>query len=297
MGKLNISDDHRWMNCSLFAPMNTWPLVLGEIRQFIKVAEGQITCFKVQMNYDNGENIRLALLTSSENRQQLYDHLNLIFKSFFRTFPFSGIRQNVDSIFLPYPTAVIEFGLFHLNYDPTFFNAYEVSQQISRFIIEVLEKDDVDFETITTFSFYLQICLLKAILSYYQNDRNFISLLLQPQTKKTISKKVAELSGENMDILVQITTEVMLNEVFEQDQVWISHWINFCGYSLEKNVGQRNGEVNSPPKELINFFQSCVYQINEALGITPEAKDFIEFAVNHSMLVFAKSQQRFFQLE
>lgn len=292
MGMQSRSDEtSQWITCSLFAPMGTWPVLLEQIHYFLKATSSQFSFFRLQINDENGENLRLGLLSTSENKQGLADALNLRFKSVLSTLSTKGETKKVDSIFLPFPTYVIEFDLYQVQCDANSSNVYAFQQEISNLVIQVLLLEDVDLETITTFCFYLQISFVKAVLIRQIPKTELIELFSGFQYQDVNSIKTA--SDENMEILAQITKEVMNTEQFENELAWINRWMNFCEEAFKEHLNQYGAKNIAYKSQLESFHQFVVSHIYERLGISGKSKVFLDYTVSSSMIEYLRGINAF----
>jgi hypothetical protein len=283
------ADGYQWITCSLFAPMTVWPVLLAKLQHLLEELKNEYLYFQVRLNDDNGANIRIALLAKVKNKQKIGDALNLRFKPLLSGISTNAMTRKVDSIFLPYPTNVIEFDLYNLHYDEKLSGIYEEQQEISDLIIEVLKQGDVDLETIITFCFYLQICLINVLLRYPISDAGLIKLLSNHVPKDVSSVKTA--SDENIEILAGITSDIMCAEVYEDELSWINRWMAFCEESIEKYLDLYDKDTGVTESILKSFYQSFVFRIHESLGLSEKSKIFLNYTVHYSISGFMEGKQ------
>jgi glycosyltransferase involved in cell wall biosynthesis len=278
---LPSAERYHWITCSLFAPMTIWRGLLTQFHHLLEELKNEFLYFQVQINDDKGSNIRIALLAKAENKQKICDVLSLRFKPLLSGFPIDDTKGKVDSIFLPYPTHVVEFDLYHVYYDEKLSDTYEVQQEISNLIIEVLKQDDIDLETITTFCFYVQVCLINAILKHPISEVDMVQMLSSHIPKNTNSIEAA--SNENMEILAQITSDIICAEEQEDELSWITKWMAFCEKSIEKHLGQHDEETSTTKGTLKTFYQSFVFRIHERMGLSDKSRTFLNYTVHRSI--------------
>jgi hypothetical protein len=281
---LHLDEDCQWLTVSLFCPKENWGRLFEHIDFFVQEKNEQFFFYHLQINDNNGPNLRLSFLIPAASKQQVGDDLNSWFKTFLFTLSKGRSRLKIDSIFLPYPTYVIEFDLYHLNYDARHLPRYKVRQEITEIIIQVLQTEDVDMETITTLSFYFQISLIKTILMH--REMGFIKFF---SSTRSLTKTVASI--ENIQILQEITTDVMLTDLFETELQWLNRWIAFCKTSLSDHLDQ-NDDANKPFEyQLQSFYNYFVAHIHEALDISAKSKAFLDYAVNRSTMEYLEGTQ------
>ena len=161
-----MENEYKWVNASCYFPMDKWCLLLLEIENFytaIRSSGGLV--INVAFNHDNGNNIRLSILSRNLDFKEIMRKVDNYFHSFFLNFPDESIKSPIKSIHLPFPTCIVRFNIFEASYEEHMQANYKIQELISNFTIVVLQRYEIDSDTITTFFSYLQIALLKKCLN------------------------------------------------------------------------------------------------------------------------------------
>jgi len=286
-----------WLSISLFCCKNEWNRLFADgIAAFI-IANDFSKAYTLEFNYIGGENIRLSLLTGKLNINQLTKKSREYFKAWFlkANLIVPEVMPVEESVSLPFPANSIQFGLYHREEKEN----QSLVTSLSQIILDVLKADLIDDETILTFAFYLQICLIKVITKI---DPTFINTL-KPKFKYTKPDNIendgtgvpavikTEPMTEDTDVvnsfimdrislyekfeeykkgLVEITGDIM-NGVNEADILqWLKQWLDTCRAELNEPVDK--GDIAISYKRIID----TVYR---HLGITPEIGSMLAYFV------------------
>src|SRR5690242_19874298 len=106
-----------WITASCFLEISKWNYLLNEIRQFSIESSHSFKFFQIQFNHENGANIRLLVLADAKNVESQLYNIKERFASFFKSLPKDDKKIPITSIFLPFPSATIEFELYYKRFE------------------------------------------------------------------------------------------------------------------------------------------------------------------------------------
>jgi len=259
--------------------------------------------YTIKFNYDDEENIRLSLYTTEINAKQLAEKAAEYFKDWF-------LKANLivpemipvgEEAPIPFPINSIQFGSYHREEKENL----SLSVNLSQIILDALKEDVIDDETILTFAFYLQICLIKLIT---QIDPGFINTLKpafkdaelgEPENADTnhaaIEGQISKVPSESMDAVNSFIMErISLNEKFEEYKAglleitsdvmnsadeadilgWLKLWLNTCKTELNRPVENEN---------IIITYKRIIDTVYGHLGIAPETNAMLSYFVQRAL--------------
>jgi hypothetical protein len=266
-----------WLSTSLFSSIANWHHILKEgVRPFIK-SNKRVKGYTIEFNYLSGQNIRLALLTNEDEKQQVAQNADAYFKHYFATANLQQLPVKlpvVGGVFLPFPGNTIQYGL----YPPVIvasdkLDQYTLPITVSKIMIAVLE-DDIDDETILTLAYYLQISLVKTIYQLTGNERDLFATIEQANNFNADDNALS-----NLSLMKEITEDVMQTERFDSELDWLNSWIDDCKTAF-LSVNKTEQDTNAPVRSIYKFWiQTICYQ----LGINTYARHMLNYFVAKSL--------------
>lgn len=279
-----------WLSTSLFSNKKNWHRVLSEAVAPFTESNTQINAYQVEFNYLSGENIRLSLLTELGNKEALSRKADNYFKNYFANAGLftAPVKLPVDGMFMPFPANTIQYGL----YPPKTVNTEEPhhyirSANLSKIILNALN-DEIDDDTTITFAYYLHIALIKAIHGYV-NDPDVLFTIITANSSANVSNIHEPSVTANIDLMVEITHDVMKNEVFDIELDWLNNWFKLCKIYLQDID---NSTLDSA--SLNEYYQSNVGTIYKHLGLNAHGQYllfcFISKALAQYFMITTKEQ-------
>lgn len=278
-----------WLTSSCFLVMQRWHPLLQACRDFIlSLPDGDSLSYRLTFDDANGDHIQLAVLTTHERIDSLGQRMDHYFTDFFELHRDTDVMSPVNDIYLPFPTNTIQFGLYRAVYDQSLVSTvYKLQRDFSDIIVAALSGEEINYETLVTFSFYLQIGLTKACLKYHDDVPAFLRLLSEilPQAN-AVGSSMANMADENLRMMQEITSEVMDNEYFEGDMSWFNRWIDI---SKERLQCYHTEDVSAVPgKVLHKFYTDSISIVYAQLNIKDERQNLIDFLVSRCLKEYYK---------
>lgn len=268
-----------WLPTSCFCSISKWNLLLNSIREFIVENNNLIKSYKISFSRSNGDCIQLSALTQEVAIDELAERMSNHFDLFFKTLELESSAVKVTSIFLPFPTATIQFGLYTENSDMVFFMKNRSEYILSKVLIEALRTDVVDVETILTVAFYLKIALIKALHGYLKDTTTLFEIIARVDSdgeKFLVKNKLFE----NQPEMGEVTKEVMLESNFEGDLFWLKEWITEIEDSL-KSIEERG--VEQVTTIVRNYYLDYGKIIDNQLNLNVESRRLLDHLINRSL--------------
>jgi|GEM_PF-5794837 len=227
-----MKQDYLWLPTSCFCSIKKWNLLLGEIKRFIScLTPDQFLSYAIQFSNFNGQSILFSILTTADKIDELGHQLDKHFTKFFDAGDGEKFAYEVTSIYLPFPTATIQFGLYNINFNESLISQYKIDEKFSGLMIDALSGDDITPETIITFAFYLQVSLIKVLYSYLDDIDGLFLLITSINTKIDINL-ISDALNDNQTLMDEIMDEVMNADRFNRDMNWLNEWIDLCKSAL-----------------------------------------------------------------
>lgn len=265
-----MESDYKWITASCFFPVYKWHLLLQQINHFINRLIGKDMLFyQLAFNYVDSDNIRLAIAVPHNTYEEMIEKINAHFSSFFLLYPDEHIKQPINDIFLPLPTATIQFAFFSIVFNENDTENYKLQQHLSKTIIEALQHDQIDADTISTLLFYLQISLAHVYLTHHPNEAGSF---MQYFTATTSDVDF----GQNTNVLNEIASDLFTLGYFEEDLAVFNNWIAVSThfFQLKQYEPQR---FNAQPFE--TFYKTCVAFVHNQLSVTENVKEYVNQAI------------------
>jgi hypothetical protein len=226
-----------WLSTSLFCSKNEWnKLFVDGILPFLtdKITSGFLDDYTIELNYVDGENIRLSLLTTETNAAQLTKHADEYFKDYFSkpNLAIPEVDLPDEEIPISFPSNTIQFGLYpnHTIIESEKEN-YSLSISLSHIILDALKDDAIDDDTILTFAFYLQLSLIRCINDIYPEPVDKLKSVyknLVYDTKITDKELIRVKFAESRQMLNEIKQDIMSDKSHEDTPEWLETWMDSC---------------------------------------------------------------------
>jgi len=248
-----MKQTYTWLAASISCSKMHWDRLLNEIVLFHQeMNQPDIGSMMLQFNYQGGENIRWALLSPQEQAGNLAREIDTHFNYFLSGLPvFDNQHASADeSIFPVLPGNSIHFGL----YEPA--KCSSIQSSLSWMMIEALAGDRIDDEAIITFAFYLQVSLIKVMLT-----RGFTSLETLRKLYHTDGTHTSDVTL-NHECIFQIVDSIIDPSQAEERPVWLHKWMSLCEDEISK---EQPFPLNKNP---LLSYSRLIYQLHMHLGIT-----------------------------
>jgi hypothetical protein len=280
--------DFEWLTASCFCPKMKWVALLPAIREFVSGIDRQkYRFYQIHFNDALGENIRISVLCVSDDVDRLGREMEQYFGNLFLEIAAGIELPAITSIFLPFPTNRIEFGLYSMPFAQEMFLVYEDRQEISRLIMDALSGEEITEDTLISFSLYLQIALIKACLPFLAGDIDTL-LLTFAETKENTPAAAREAIAKNLDILRQIAEDVMDNEHSGQEMKWLSGWIDTCMKDLSKRVAEGRNANENIDRMMRDQYRTRVARMQEHMGLSNSLKETLRHLTIKALQSFYK---------
>lgn len=252
------------------------------VKQFLNVYSSTIVSYKIDLNCLVQHNAILYLLVPDKDVNSLDDIINIYFKDFIESLPITEpLERNIDKA---HSQNFIQIGLDKLSYsDDSFTNReYLFHKDISDIIIEVLQEDSFDRDTILVFAFYCHLILIK---TFYNNFSLDSDSLLYPYhneflRKPLMFKRLRQFSKDNIDSFYNITNEVFLhNNTKEESMKWIDSLMDLFSNYIDFNVNSYQNHPDSSDCNIQKLQQDLMDLINKHLGIEYSSHTFLYYII------------------
>lgn len=265
-----------WLSVSLFCSKKNWNRVLSEAIAPFAQTNSLLKGYTVEFNYLSGENIRLALLTDLGNEEGLVKTTDSYFKSYFEKArpPKAAAKLPVDGVFMPFPGNTIRYGLYPaVTIVASELVQYNLPIVLSNILVAALQ-DEIDDETILTFAFYLQISIVKTIYKLVNNEDELFAIITSAHDFKADNNALS-----NLNLMQEITYDVMQTEEFDSELIWLNGWIDDCKAALSI-AGKTEANNISNIKSIYHLRVQTVYS---HLGINMHGRDMLNYFVLKSL--------------
>ena len=271
-----MEQKYKCLSTSIFCSASHWNHVLNEIALFLhKMQLEDQNSFFLQFNYQGGENIRWALFIPADQvdnfTRQIDDHFNYFFSK--ANLPLTKSSTSVETDLLPFPQNSIQYGLYRPVYSDGFgtLQDFGIRSSLSWLMIEALASDNIDDETILTFTFYLHIALIKLMLTRglasLTELRNIHIYNYMPIGDPLTIKKVED----NRERIFEMANDI-INPAKEDDvPIWLQKWMDRCDTEIRKELPYPYTKKN----EL--HYRRLIYHLHIQLGITVNMESLLLF--------------------
>ncbi|TDX00978.1 hypothetical protein [Dinghuibacter silviterrae] len=256
-----------WLVTSLFCRRKHWNGVFNTgIKPFI--TEGDILSYQIGLNYQGGENIRLAFLAEEDRAGDLALHARDYFQSFFSS---AGLVPSetglpVKGIFMPFPCNTIQFGLYEASTSD-----HHIERAISDIMLQALPENDIEEETILMTAYYLHISLLVTLCPYGGKEMAHYSPVYQSRllTSETIDEpfKQNELNA-NRSIFMEVIRDISASRSGKEMSIpsRLAQWMALCKRIISE----------MPASESHRYLS---HYINKQLGITGDMNILLNYFI------------------
>src|SRR5699024_3473812 len=226
-----IGRNPTWLATSCFCSKEKWSIILTEIRNIFEDLKHNVFSYHIQINNQYGDNITFFLLTSQEKIDDIGQKVRLNFEPLFAYFLEERIKTPINSIILPFPINTFEFGLHVIYFDEKLLSDYKILEELSEVLIDGLKDEEILEDSLITISFYLHVSLIKDCSKFLNKSEEWISVFFIENNLNFNTRFRTEIN-ENMDLVLEITCEIMENEKFEIE--WLGRWYDTCYTTIEE---------------------------------------------------------------
>jgi hypothetical protein len=215
------------INISLFYHSSGWDKLLSLcLGPFLTEQQKSkmLSSFLIYLNTNRGDNIQLTLHPKKESLVEcLTMRVHTLCFNYFSTHPSAIVETSylTNSIFMNFENNSIRYNIFRyggLHYMSDEINS-RVSKYMSRYIIEMLATEEIDFSRCFLFAFYLIVCLASAFTNEIKLSKKALKSLVFP---RLWSGKETQINADNF-------TEANYTRLFEQNKTVFKDIINNCG--------------------------------------------------------------------
>jgi len=215
---------NNWLCLSVFAKKSDWHfLLMVAIKPILTLLEqkGELISFKVCFSHFGGENIGIALLVKRSMATRVAKEVDFLFKDFFRRHDLIPVLKEgpFESVFMPYPQNTVQYGLFSTND----YNS-QLSEALSRTMIDGLAEDKIDDEMLLTFSVYILFLCYKAMMPAEVNIVEYYSACTAAVEQNIETYDLFKSKHNELNLtLREIFND--LDQPFNKNGLhWLSHW-------------------------------------------------------------------------
>jgi len=281
--------DQSWLVSSLFCAASEWPELLNEaIKPFmdLSIVENTIDSFRIEMNYMNGENVRLALHTVNNNSASLALQTDSYFKNYFskRKHEPYELSLPLKGIFMPFPINSIQYGLYRIK--PTEKEEIDIMKELSLIIVDFFKEEIPADETILLFAFHLHICCFKITSTFTKHAANIADLYRLPPLEEMAAVKefAEEKFSENEITLLQVVEDIFYDSIAENESLkWLNKWELLCDQWVKQWIKSGKYSANN----IVEIHKKIFFQINNQLAINGDMLFLLFCFVNRSMEKFS----------
>jgi len=272
------------LSVSLFCRKDKWKEILANaITPFLiahQYPERLLAAYSIEFNQSEGGHIMFSLFTDESNAAKLANKAREYFTAWL--LPQAALSGKKASA--PFPENTIRFRLYPAKKLTRKENQnHSLSITLSKIILDALDEDDIDDETIFTLAFYLQIGLMKTIKTI---DPEFIDTL-KPTVRMSLSAptdlQIFEGKTDQNDFSDNFTHEqymqerIVLHKKYEEAKEalleitgdimqtvnqsgmpgWLEPWLDIC-----------KAEIGKSEENIATEYRRIIDTIHMHLGIT-----------------------------
>jgi hypothetical protein len=252
------SNQSHWLSISIFSIRSQWHILLKSLEQPLEFfsKEGIILSFKIQFNYNQGDNVRLAILAPNSELEYIAKYINQWFTNY--SIYDIPIVRNIDasheSIFMPYPSNSIRFGIYSANKLPMSNPFLALQQAVSTAVLNAFDNVPLERDMIVTVGFYLLLSCFKVIQEFEGLPAYWIScyenITIDKFTTEEVNKMVTKFK-QLYHTIASISSDIE-NNLDTTNLFWIAKWQN----SVVRAV--KSAENTSQKKQLFNRINRMV---------------------------------------
>jgi hypothetical protein len=265
-----ITNDCKWITASCFLEVAKWNYLLQEMKQFVLESNGSFKFFQIRFNYENGANIRFLALVDTQSFEAHLHNTRQRLSNFFKSLPHEEEQVPITSIFLPFPSSVIEFGLYYKNYDIKHNALYAIEKEITCLLFDMLNEDELSETTIITAAFYLQIGFIKVCFEKTQSVAHIFELVASTHGV-AVHGQFPNALADNYSLLLEIVADIMKQETFCDELEWLNKWIAIC-----KKIFHLEATENGISYNLVErSYNKGVLIVSDFLGLNNEMQQLV----------------------
>lgn len=278
-----------WFATSCFCSREKWNILLKEIRRIVEDLKHDLISYHIQINNHYGENIRISFLTIEEKIDDVGQTIRNCFEPLFSSFPEETFKAPISSITLPFPTNTFEFGLYEIKFHEKLLPTYKIQEVLSKAMMEGLEEEEITRDTLVTFSLYLQVSLIKACAKFLNKREEWLSIFIPVDSEPNVVNQAAK--SANLDLVFEITSEVMGNDKFDEELAWLDRWYCACFLLIEKKViALEDKGLIDIEKVTKGFYLKSAYFIYAQLGLSQIEIRYVNRLFNYSVKKFYRQE-------
>lgn len=279
-----------WLATSFFCSRDRWNIILKKTRRIVEDLRYDLLSYHIQTNNQYGENIRVSFLTVEEKIDDVGQTIRLCFEPLFSSFPEEAFKTPISSIALPFPTNTFEFGLYEINFHEKLLPTYKIQEVLSKAMMEGLEEEEIASDTLVTFSLYLQVSLIKACSKFLNKREEWLSIFIPVDSEPNVVNQAAK--SANLDLVFEITSEVMGNDKFDEELAWLDRWYRACFILIEKEViALEDKGLIDIEKFTKEFYLKSAYFIYTQLGLSQIEIRYANRLFNYSLKKFYRQEE------
>lgn len=266
--------NNAWLSVSLFCDKHCWPDLMSKgILPYINMLyrKEDLQAHHIQLNYANGENIRLPLLVKYDHTTWVARQTDDYFRSFFSQTAVPENKTEIlkDKLFMNFPPNTIQYGLYSMKTRHAFFDDTDFQQTLSEIIIEALANDMVNDAAILRLSFFLYLTLLQVIT---QNTSVELDRLLTvpfyfpyDDRKAPDMGLFTQLFDENKEAMFNLSYDITRKS--ENLPPWVRQWAAVCKTKMKKSILNNYYKVEGK-----QAYDEIAYYIDQQVGINERMK-------------------------
>lgn len=224
----------KWLSISIFIPKCEWHLVIANaIKPLIFQLYKNETLFASRLGFNNelGENIRLSLHVSYENKHDVALKVDAYFRDFFKRkqlLPTEKVTSNI-SLFMPFFNNTIAYGLYTVDFDRDHRYISALEDVLSEAILEALADCVIDDEITLTFALYVLLSCYKIVRTNPFTNNKWRTYYEYVTDNLKSSEFTDQFIEENYELTKAMADEIFLDTLdspSSSDQPWIKKWEN-----------------------------------------------------------------------
>ena len=227
-------EQNYWIRLSIFIPRQKWHLLIVHCI-FPLITELQakhlITIYILYFNYQQGDNIRLAISAKPNSISVATKIIDESIKSYLKETPVNQVPGNmpISGFFMDMPYHSLHYNMFCRPPEGEF-QEIDIRYRISYCLINSITDDPIDYAHLFSFLLYMQASILEA---FWQKETSLMDSLknilisedesLSAHELESLNLKCNEIYNRNLKIL-----EVIINDVWQNtpsdDLRWLTIW-------------------------------------------------------------------------
>jgi hypothetical protein len=272
--------NYQWITASCFLKITELSKLLKEIQQ-LKTDLGSVGIFfQNRFNYEYGENIRFLVLVNKEDYEFTVSLIRDRLSNFFKSISIKTEPTPITSIFLPFPSSVVEFGLYNKTYNSDFETQFELETQASALVLEAFDDVEISHQLLMFTAFCFQICFIKVCQKEVKSEVLIPSLL---DTGRKLSDQ--SLFINDSSFLIEIANEIMSNDQFSGELEILNKWRLLCEKIVQLEIDKPLPNSGEKDQVLINNYRKWYVNISDLLGMNYNLQDQLNYAVAYALKI------------